>query len=297
MTERLNERDWRLISAYLDARLSPAETARVETRLNEDPVFKQSLDEIAHTKRLLASLPHKRAPRNFTLAVDTVTQPLRGLWLQPALSLVSIAAAVILVVVFTFNTFGTITRQAAAPQAEMFAVSSAAVEETPPAIINWNPVMGMGGGEAADKGAFMGEDGVGGAGGPGYPISEPAEGEGETADMAEPLPPPALEPEAPAPAEPALDVTEEPAPEALMLPAPLAQEAEPTTDSNLSDLILGLPEAEEAGTIIQTAPLREEPPSTPQRTFPVSTLIMVIAAIVAVLAGAGAIILRKVIHA
>ena len=39
MTERLNNRDWKLISAYLDARLSPSGKASVEERLKEDPLL------------------------------------------------------------------------------------------------------------------------------------------------------------------------------------------------------------------------------------------------------------------
>ncbi|HQM54017.1 MAG TPA: hypothetical protein PLX29_00895, partial [Anaerolineaceae bacterium] len=81
MTERLTSRDWILISAYLDARLSPAASTRVEKRIQEDAHFKRSLEEVARLKQLLAALPQKRAPRNFTLAPEKAQKPLRGLWL------------------------------------------------------------------------------------------------------------------------------------------------------------------------------------------------------------------------
>ncbi len=291
MTERLNNRDWRLISAYLDARLSPAENANVEDRLKVDPLFKQSLDEIAYTKRLLAALPQKRAPRNFTLAAEKVRKPIRGLWLQPALSFVSIAAAVMLVVVYTFNTFGGgLARQAAAPQAEMFTAESDLAVETAPVIINWNPVLGMGGGDGTvAKEVYSGGDGIGGAGGPGFPIAEPGVGGGAPAEETAPLLPPDAEAETPP--------LSEPAPEALAQPAPEAREEGSTADSDLSTLILGIPQEAEAGTMIETAPLREESPPAPRRVLPAPALVMIIAGISAILAGAGAIILRKITHA
>lgn len=300
MTEKMNERDWILISAYLDARLSPAETSRVETRLKVDNLFKQSLDEITYTKRLLAALPQKRAPRNFTLAPDKVRKPLRGLWLQPALSFVSIAAAVMLAVVFTFNTLGgSVARQSASPQAEMFAAESAAVQETAPVIINWNPVLGMGGGAADSvaKEVYTGGDGIGGAGGPGFPITAPGVGGGPPAGGIDPLLPPEVSSESPGLVEPAPAAAAEPAPEALPQPAPQTQEEEPAADTDLSTLILGLPEGDEAGTVIESAPLRTEPPAAPPRGLPAATMLMSIAGIIAVLAGIGALILRKLTHA
>lgn len=276
MTERLNDRDWRLISAYLDAQLSPVETERVEKRIKEDLLFNRSLDEIAYTKRLLSALPQKRAPRNFTLASEKAQKPLRALWLQPALSFVSIAATALLVVVFSFNYLGAgSARQAAAPQSEMLAAEAPAAEGTEPVIINWNPVLGMGGGGgAADaKEVYTGGDGIGGAGGPGFPVAEPGVGGGESLG---PL---------------------EPDPETVAQPAPIAREEDSAAVSDLSTLILGLPDEETAGTVIQSTPLREEPASLPRRGLSSPILIMIIAGATAILAGAAALILRKITHA
>lgn len=297
MTERLNDRDWILISAYLDARLSPADSARVEKRIKEDHRFKQSLDEIAYTKQLLAALPPKRAPRNFTLSPQPVQKPLRGLWLQPALSFISVSAAVLLVVIFSFNYLGMgLTRQAAAPQAEMVAVDSV-VDGTAPAIINWNPVPGMGGGAADTKEVYTGGDGIGGAGGPGFPVAAPGVGGGEPLEIVDPELNPETAPQIALPAEPAPAATAEPAPSTFAEAEAATQQGEPTPDSDLSNLILGLPEEGTAGQVVATAPLREEPASQPQRTFYVPNLVMLIAGITAVLAGAGALILRNKFHA
>jgi len=298
MTERLNDRDWILISAYLDARLSPADSARVEKRLEEDHLFKQSIDEIAYTKHLLAALPQKRAPRNFTLTTEKVQKPLRGLWLQPALSFISVAAAVLLVVIFSFNYLGLGSfRQAAAPQAEMLVAENAITEQEAPAIINWNPVPGMGGGAADAKEVYTGGDGIGGAGGPGFPVAAPGLGGGEPLEIVDPELNPEAAPEIPLPAEPAPAATAEPAPSTFAEAEAATQQGEPTPDSDLSNLILGLPEEGTAGQVVATAPLREEPASQPQRTFSVPNLVMLIAGITAVLAGAGALIHRKKFHA
>ncbi len=282
MTERLNNRDWRLISAYLDERLSPSVRAKVDYRLNEDTHFKRSLDEIAYTKRLLASLPQKRAPRNFTLSAEYVKTPRRGLWLQPALSFVSVAAAVMLVVVFSYGYIGGgLSRASQAPQAEMLAADSALSESAAPVIINWNPILGMGGGDASTKEIYTGGDGIGGAGGPGFVLTNPGVGGGGPAESPGSLPAP----------------TEMPGGEGLTAPTPEEQMEAPRTDSDLSGLILGLPDSEKAGTIIKTSPLRSEAPAEPQPRLPSRTLLMIITGVTAILAGAGALILRKISNA
>jgi len=284
MTERLNNRDWTLISAYLDARLSPSGKARVEERLKVDPLFKRSLNEIAYTRRLLASLPQKRAPRNFTLSAGMVKAPRRALWLQPALSFVSVAASVMLVVIFSFNYLGGgLMRQAQAPQAEMLAADNAVTEAAAPVIINWNPVLGMGGGgsDTVSKEVYTGGDGIGGAGGPGFTLTAPGAGGGGPAELPESLPAP----------------TEEPGAEILAEPAPDALAQEPAADADLSNLILGLPDSGEAGTMIIIMPLRTEPPVAPEPLLPSRTLLMVIAGSIALIAGAAALILRKISNA
>ena len=150
MNDRITDRDIALISSYIDLRLSPAENDRVRARLKSDPQFKQLLDELTYTRRLLQALPQKRAPRNFTLSPEKVRIPRRALWLQPALSFVSIAAAVLLVVVFSssylFGGVRSFAPREAAPEQALLMSEDASVEASPPAIINWDPVLGMGGG-------------------------------------------------------------------------------------------------------------------------------------------------------
>jgi len=285
MTERLTSRDWILISAYLDGRLSPAALTRVEKRIQEDAHFKRSLEEVARLKQLLAALPKKRAPRNFTLAPEKAQKPLRGLWLQPALSFVSVTASILLVLVFSFNYLGMgLPRQAAAQRAEIAAMEGVA-EAPAPMIINWNPSGGLGGGAAEAKSPYTGIDGIGG---PGIPVAEPGIG-GGAVEPAVPELPPGVDPQT--------AISEEPEPAAFEEPAPAALESEPVSDADLSNLILGLAEDDTAGQVIESAPLRKAPAPQPRRGFSAPSLVMLIAGITALLSGAGALFLRKKFHA
>ena len=277
MNVRLINRDWKLITSYFDQRLSDADKAKIETRRQQDPQFSQSLEEIIYVRRLLASLPQKRAPRNFTLAHAGVKAPRRALWLQPALSFVSIAAMLALVAVFSFNYLGAGTApQAKQPQPAMMAAESNNAEPHAPMIINWNGAYSMGGGDSRTA-AYSQADGIGGAGGPGFSLSQPGAGGGGPLESSE-LSPLVIE-------EPAIETLPELAAEAFI--------DEFAAASDLSTLILGLPNREDAGSIIRTIPTADldQEPSIP--TSPVNTQLMVITGVIAVLAGAGAFFLRK----
>ena len=63
----MNRRDIELLSAYLDGELKPADSARLETRLNSDPELASVLSDLRATRTLLRRLPSRKAPRNFTL--------------------------------------------------------------------------------------------------------------------------------------------------------------------------------------------------------------------------------------
>jgi anti-sigma factor RsiW len=63
----MNFQDVELLSAYLDGRLSPPDSARVERRLVSEPNLKTQLDELRETRAVLRRLPQRRAPRNFRL--------------------------------------------------------------------------------------------------------------------------------------------------------------------------------------------------------------------------------------
>ncbi len=63
----MNFRDVELLSAYLDGRLSPSDSARLEARLSSDHSLRVTLDELRETRGVLRRLPQRRAPRNFRL--------------------------------------------------------------------------------------------------------------------------------------------------------------------------------------------------------------------------------------
>lgn len=300
MNDRITDRDIVLISSYIDLRLSPAENEKVRARLKSDPKFKQLLDELTYTRRLLQALPPKRAPRNFTLSPEKVRIPRRTMWLQPALSFVSIAAAVMLVVVFSSSYLLGGARTAApkvpAPESAMFAAENAVTSEEAPQIINWNPILGMGGG-ADPKAEGLGG---GGAGGPGWDISDTAVG-GGTSDAGEdilrespeeteiPSEPDLESPEQPAPLPEETSITEEPPLTAMAAPEDVTS-PDSTAGADLSTLILGIPAEEVQGQMLAKeleSNAREE-----SQRFP-RALLMIISGVVAVLAGAAALFLRR----
>ena len=306
MNNRITDRDIELISAYIDSRLSPSENDSVRARCKSEPQFKQLLDELTYTRRLLQALPQKRAPRNFTLSPEKVRFPRRAIWLQPALSFVSIAAAVMLVVVFSSSYLLGGARSSApreaVPEAAMLMAEDSSAGISPSAIINWDPVLGMGGGggDSASKEAYTGGVGGGGAGGPGWDVTDPGVGGGTSDATEEPLQESPAEPEmAPAPleelpAEPTpfpgvAAVTEEPPLTAMAEPQEPAA-ADSTADGDLSALILGIPDVDEQGKIMDSGNQPEVNPFARQET---RNLLLIISGIIAVLTGAAAIFLRR----
>lgn len=273
MSKKLTINDWELLSAYLDEKLSPAENTRIEALLETVPEFKKSLKELTYTRHLLRSLPQKRAPRNFTLSPEQNKHktPIRNLWLQPALSFVSIAAAVALVAIFTgtylMRGAGLAKPVAYAPEMAADSSNQAAESNSNPVIINWVPVFatgkgGGGGGTPEESGVFGG-----GAGGAGEAVIQTL-------------------PESPFPVlEPTLE----------SLTAPLPTTAPETItrsidQSDLSTMILGLPNPADEGKIVESEPVRQARADLPLN---IRTILMVISGVIAVLTGAAALILRR----
>ena len=154
---------------------------------------------------------------------------------------------------------------AGAPQA---AVESAAKESdfsTPPVIINWNPVLGMGGGGGSpdEVGAYLG-----GAGG-GAVLTQPI--------------PDGFE----------LTPSPEPTPYVLITPQPAQRtltQDNSTAANDLNKMILGLPDESVQGEELVTETLRQSIPVTP---LPTRTILMIITGVIAAVSGAAALILRR----
>lgn len=160
MTHSLTPKDYILISGYIDDVLSDTQKESVGKRILIDPAFKQAVDELVYTKRMLQSLPKIRAPHNFTLSPEKVKKTLRRQWFQPAWGMASAVSAVLTVIIFasTYLLPGLSASRAAAPmeapaadKSLLGAESSNAVSTTP-MIIFWNPqrAYGMGGGGGGD---------------------------------------------------------------------------------------------------------------------------------------------------
>lgn len=275
MRAQINVNDAILISAYLDGQLSPDEKQRTETRLASDPAFKQALTELAYTRRLMWSLPKKHAPRNFTISPQTVKRPVYQPWLRPALSFVSVAAAVMFVVVFGSELL--LNRQARqmAPEAAMLSGAEVAVSEATPYIINWDPIQsGGGGGGGADpltEGYYGPQDNLGGAGGPGFGLGG---GPAATEVPIEPTEPPLTS------GEPTLKSTE----------PPLTADSPAAGGESTSNLILGLPEEEAQGKVLSTEPAAALPSANPLSS---RLVLLIVAGGTALVAGLAALFLRR----
>jgi anti-sigma factor RsiW len=108
MKTRITERDWEILSAYLDGELNAKDAARLESKLRGNADLRDALTELRHTRALLRSQPRLRAPRNFTLTQETAgirqpVQPARRL--SPVFGMVSAFASLLLIVVILGDMF------------------------------------------------------------------------------------------------------------------------------------------------------------------------------------------------
>ena len=98
MTNRINNRDWEALSAYLDGQLSPRDKTRLESRLRDNPILREGLEELRKTRDILRLQPRLRAPRNFTLTPEMAgVKPAHHAY--PAFRLAAVLASVLFVVV------------------------------------------------------------------------------------------------------------------------------------------------------------------------------------------------------
>ncbi|MBZ0277275.1 MAG: hypothetical protein K8I60_14095 [Anaerolineae bacterium] len=109
----VSDRDYELLSAYLDGGLAVAERQALERRLAAEPQLRDELAALRETVSLLHQLPPLKAPRNFTLTPAMVGQrvtPRRGVLsivTSPAFSAVTAAAAVFVMLLGVFLTVQT----------------------------------------------------------------------------------------------------------------------------------------------------------------------------------------------
>ena len=70
---KLTERDYELLSAYLDDMLDAGERSALEERLRQEPDLQAELNALRNVIALVKQLPIRQAPRNFTLTAGMVT--------------------------------------------------------------------------------------------------------------------------------------------------------------------------------------------------------------------------------
>lgn len=238
MSMSLTQKDWLLISAFLDGRLTDAENTTLESRLNSDADLKAAFLEIQYTRRLLRSLPHKRALRNFTLSAEYAKKRSLRWGLNRFFGWASAASAVALTAIFAWSNLFVFQAKTAAPAPMLAAAPETASMESAaladeatsniPMIIIWGQPGRGGGGGGNDASAMA--TGLGGYGG------GPAIAEQKLATLVP---------------------TESP-----MIAADLAATADPST------LILGLPEPGSEGETLQpdTNGTRDFAPRMPAST-------------------------------
>ena len=99
----MNAHDAETLLGYIDGQLSAADTRRLESRLASDPGLKTALDDMRISRRLLGTLPKRRAPHNFTLTPlrkDLRAPEPRAVW---GLRFASVVATLLLLASFALN--------------------------------------------------------------------------------------------------------------------------------------------------------------------------------------------------
>lgn len=94
----MNDRDFELLSAYLDDELSNEERIALEARLENEADLRRELELFRATISLVGSLPLLKAPRDFTLKAPPLAIAPKVSILPRLVSLASAAAAVLLFV-------------------------------------------------------------------------------------------------------------------------------------------------------------------------------------------------------
>ena len=206
-------RDVEQLSALLDEKLNPADAARLQKQLENNPELRAIYEDLRQTRYLLRQLPQRRAPRNFTLKPSAVgvRPPLPRIF--PVFRLASALASILLF--FSLATNATLPRLANMANSAPYAYG-----------------MGMGGDPSIDRamgGGGSAEDAAPEAAfemAPAAPAVEEPAAEEPSAKTAEPTPSPMVEPTLEVAALPPLDEAqlyqEEQLPAPLPTPEPVA---------------------------------------------------------------------------
>jgi len=105
MRLNISNRDWELLSAYIDGQLSRGKRERLEARMRTNPELKAALEDLSQTRAMLRSLPRLKAPRSFRLTPEMAgqSQPKR---LYPVFQFASALSSILLVMVLLSDYLG-----------------------------------------------------------------------------------------------------------------------------------------------------------------------------------------------
>lgn len=246
----LPKKDNEALCAYLDGALTGEERHKFELRLAKSPRLQQALREYTQLRSAVRSLPCHSAPRNFSLTREEARALKRQPLLYPAFGFASLAAVLVLALVFTsefiFKAYSAPMAREISSEPSLAAVPAAENAPQPqeaPLIFSWGGAYGIGGGGGGGKG-----DGIGGASygaGGGFIIAgnSAANAEGDQSNL---------------PAEASETLPSEPAgagvPETSPTEAPQAETFSALVGSEpVEPLILGIREAE-VGQIVASYP-------------------------------------------
>jgi hypothetical protein len=122
----LTDRDYQLLSDYLDEALSSSERAALETRLGTDDELRGEYEALRQTVTLIQALPVRKAPRDFTLNAAQARRPAQRLWLSPTfVSGLSAAAAMLLIGFGLLSLISSASRAPLVPQQSVGEASGA----------------------------------------------------------------------------------------------------------------------------------------------------------------------------
>ena len=132
----IREKDWTLLSSYLDGELDKKTEDQLKAKMAQDPELQASLSQLRNTKRILKATPEFKIPRNFTLTPEMVgvkAKPPAVFGYRLATAVMSIMLVMTLVLDFGRFLLGG-AMAPAAPKMEEVMLESVADEAAEPAI-------------------------------------------------------------------------------------------------------------------------------------------------------------------
>jgi len=172
--DTLPKKDHEALCAYLDGAMTGEERQKFETRLAKSLRLQKALKEYTQLRLAVRSLPYQPAPRDFTLTREEARALKRQPVLYPAFGYASLAAVLILMLVFTsefiFKTYSAPMAREMPSEPALSAVPSAEIAESAdqaqqPQIFTWGGAYGMGGGGAGGIGSGAPDEAYGLGGG------------------------------------------------------------------------------------------------------------------------------------